>query len=180
MTPFVQNVTNLLSLGAIVLQIFMVLIIMQPVITKWTARHALWLGFWVSVVAVLSSLFYSQIAGFPPCEFCWWQRIFIYPQTVIFAVALYYQKTDKFSAKLALTSNFILSTIGAAIGLYQYYAQMFNPGLLSACAATGPSCAQLFFVSFGYITIPFMSLLTFVFIIVVIIARKKIANSSNA
>ncbi len=39
----------------------------------------------VAATVILASAFGFQLAGYPPCEMCWWQR---YPYMVIMAVAL--------------------------------------------------------------------------------------------
>ena len=45
------------------------------------------LGFAVALTTTLGSLYMSQIAKFPPCELCWFQRICMYPNVILFAVA---------------------------------------------------------------------------------------------
>lgn len=137
-----------------------------------TADHAFLLGFIVSFGSLVGSLVYSNIIGFDPCELCWWQRIFIYPQTVLFAVALYNEKVNKVQDDMVFLYSLILSFIGAAIALFQYYGQMFDPELLSACASQGASCSKIFFVSFGYITIPMMSLTAYIFLILFYFFRR--------
>ena len=180
MTPLVQNFTTFFSLGIIATQFFIVLIL-AGVLRKFAARYAFEIGFAISFASILTSLFYSNVAGFEPCEFCWWQRILLFPQAILFAVALYYRnknknkKTDSFSASdsIVTTTSLAMSVIGAGLALFQYYGQRFNPALLSACVAHGASCTKLYFVSFGYITIPLMALTGFVLLIVVMLLSKK-------
>jgi len=43
----------------------------------------------VSMVATLGSLFFSEIMMFPPCVMCWYQRICMYPLSVIFLVVTF-------------------------------------------------------------------------------------------
>ncbi len=130
-----------------------------------TADHAFLFGFLVSFGSLVGSLIYSNIIGFDPCELCWWQRVFIYPQVVIFAIALYNEKVNKVQDDMVFLYSLVLSLIGASIAVFQYYGQMFDPSLLSACASTGVSCSKIFFVSYGYITIPMMSLTAYLFLI---------------
>lgn len=171
MTPLASITTNILTLGTLIAHISIVLgsILLVAVIlkhpnarlhriSKKSADHAFLFGFLISLVSIIGSLLYSNIIGFFPCNLCWWQRIFLYPQVVLFAVALYNEKVNNIQDRMVFLYSLILSVIGGGIALFQYYGQMFNPSFLAACATQGESCAKLFFVSFGYITIPMMSL----------------------
>lgn len=161
------------------------MLILAGVLRKFAARYVLEIGFAISFASVLTSLFYSSVAGFEPCEFCWWQRVLLFPQAILFAVALYYRHRNKNKNKdknnnldfvpinIVTTTSLIMSLIGGGLALFQYYGQMFNPALLAACVAHGASCTKLYFISFGYITIPLMSLTGFVLLIVVMLCSKK-------
>ena len=48
---------------------------------------ALWLAWLVSIVTTLGSLYYSEVAHYVPCELCWYQRICIYPFSVVLLIA---------------------------------------------------------------------------------------------
>lgn len=186
MTPFAQFVTNVLALGTIAMQIFIVVLFVSLFIKKdyvhekrglgkivaFVAHYILELGLAVTLIAVLSSLYYSNIVGFPPCELCWWQRIFIYPQVVIFAVAIYYRKKGA-PYDMALVSNLILSALGFLVAMFQYYGSTFNQSLLDACSVTGVSCAKQYFVAFGYVTVPIMSLTCFALLLLKFGAHKR-------
>jgi disulfide bond formation protein DsbB len=190
MTPFAEMVTTVLAFGTIaVLVITLVLIglLFAPKnylktkkgfagIAHLVSDNVLELGFVISTGASLASLYYSLFVGFVPCELCWWQRIFLFPQAFMFAVALYYKKKGH-SYGVALTTSLILSVLGAAIGLFQYYGAMFNPDLLEACVAQGASCAVNYFTAFGFITIPLMSLVTFALMIVIIVTHKRTSHA---
>ena len=41
----------------------------------------------VATVTTLGSLYYSEHAGFMPCELCWYQRILMYPLVIVLGVA---------------------------------------------------------------------------------------------
>src|SRR5437764_12123212 len=45
--------------------------------------YELWGAFVVAAIATGGSLFYSQIACFVPCEFCWFQRVLMYPHSIL-------------------------------------------------------------------------------------------------
>lgn len=183
MTPLALISTNVLSVATfmadalIVLSaiIIAVVILKKPyprlhAISRKAADHALLAGLIISSGSVLASLFYSNIIGFPPCELCWWQRVFIFPQVVLFAVAFYNERKNKITDEMVFVYSLILSLMGGVIALYNYIGQ-FSPSLLTACGA-GPSCAQIFFTSFGYITIPMMSLTAYLLLIIVFFFRR--------
>ena len=116
----------------------------------WAGERALVLGFVVSLIAVLGSLFYSNGVGFEPCYLCWWQRILIFPMLVLFATALIKRDRGVFSYVMPL------SIIALIIALYNSYVQWGGNPLIP-CDATA-SCAKLYVYAFGYVTIPTMSL----------------------
>lgn len=126
----------------------------------WVARNALTLMLVVAALATLGSLYFSEIAGWAPCKYCWIQRIFMYPQVVLLPIALW--KADRGVARYVLA----LSLIGLTYAAYHYYIQMYdivaspaNPA--TPCDATGESCVKTPFVHFGYITVPMMALTAF-------------------
>jgi hypothetical protein len=45
--------------------------------------YELWAAFLVAAVATGGSLFSSEIAGYVPCELCWYQRICMYPLSLL-------------------------------------------------------------------------------------------------
>ncbi len=124
------------------------------------------LGFVVSLAAVLGSLFYSSIVGFPPCDLCWWQRVFLFPQFVIFAVAL--KKKDKNVYRYSL----VLSFISILISLYNIYVQTTGNSLIPCSAVE--SCTKVYVMAFNYVTIPSMALTIGAYLILLgLIARNN-------
>jgi disulfide bond formation protein DsbB len=133
-------------------------------------RWGLWVGFVLTIVATLITLFYSEILGLTPCGWCWIQRVFLYPQILLFALALW--KKDRSIADYSIA----LSIFGGAAALYQHYLQMGGTSVIP-CPATSQQavdCAVRFVFEFNYITFPFMSFTLFAFLIVVMLfVRKK-------
>lgn len=124
-------------------------------------KYILELLFWGVMSAVVGSLIYSNIIGFPPCDLCWYQRIFMYPQAIILLVAM--RRRDKSVIDYLVP----LSVIGAVIAFYQSLVQWgFSVGSIISCASVGSECAKVYVREFSYITIPFMSFSVFVYIIV--------------
>lgn len=179
MTPVVQSVTDLFSFGIVVLgaaSAVLFVILISPLkrrgwtrdVAEFIGERAILLSFIVSLVATLGSLFYSEIAGFPPCLLCWWQRIFLYPQVILLLTA--FIKKDE---NIRLHS-IILSSIGALIAIYHTFIQFGWESVLP-CSATGPSCSAFYFLEYGYVTVPTMSLTVFIVILLIMSApnRKK-------
>ncbi|MDD4761481.1 MAG: disulfide bond formation protein B [Candidatus Pacebacteria bacterium] len=167
-----ENITLAFSLFTIIGQILLAVLVLyflikknQPEIFK---RNALWFSFFISLTAMLGSLFYSEIAGYEPCVLCWYQRILMYPQTFIIFLALI-KKEGKKIADYVIT----LSAIGSVIAAFNYYLQAKGAGSF-ACSTVGYSidCSETFFMTFGYITIPLMALTAFLLIIVSMFSLK--------
>ena len=133
-------------------------------------ENILSLLFGFSFVAMAGSLSYSQIVGFPPCELCWIQRIFMYPQVLIAFIAAYMK--DK-SAVVYMVS---LSVIGAAVAFFHSMIHWgFNSSLLK-CSAVGAPCAKVYILEYGYITLPFMAFTSFVYLAALGIVYLKSKN----
>src|SRR5699024_7405017 len=73
---------------------------------------------WVqALIALIGSLFYSEVMGYVPCELCWIQRIFMYPLVIIYGIAAL-----KKDLSIALP-GLVLSGIGLCISIYHYLLQ---------------------------------------------------------
>ena len=91
----IEFANKLFSIGGIVLLVLSLFVIVRLIQNKqkdgvldFVRTYALHLGFALSLTGVLASLYYSEIVGFVPCVLCWVQRIFIYPQVLLFGYAL--------------------------------------------------------------------------------------------
>ena len=133
-------------------------------------KYILELLFWGIMSAVIGSLVYSEIIGFPPCDLCWYQRIFLYPQAIIVLIAMF--RKDKTVIDYLVP----LSILGALVAFYQSLVQWgVSFGSVLDCTASGGECAKVYVSEYSYITIPFMSLSVFVYII----ALKFVYYSHN-
>lgn len=129
-------------------------------------RHgALWLAWVVALVTTLGSLYYSQVAHFVPCPLCWYQRICMYPLSVIILVAAL--RRDR---AVWLTAG-PLVLIGIGFAAYHTQLQAFPDQHSSFCTTLEP-CTTRYVWEFGFVSLPFMSLAAFVFIgIMLMLAR---------
>jgi disulfide bond formation protein DsbB len=155
-----------LSAGAIVAQLISIVLLLVLLYPRqehkarvFIDKHSLTIGFLAVLASVLGSLMYSNVIGYTPCVLCWYQRIAMYPQLVILGIAAWKKDYNSWVYPR------VLSSIGIAIGIYQYYGSMFNISALP-CSTAVDSCAKLYFVEFGYITIPMMSISIFAFLII--------------
>jgi disulfide bond formation protein DsbB len=122
----------------------------------WTPLFAVWL---VALVAMLGSLFFSEVMGLPPCVLCWYQRICMYPLVVISTVGLLTH--DRRAALYAWP----LALAGLIVSIYHnllYYHLI--PESITPCTA-GVSCTDRQIEWFGFVTIPLLSLTAFTIIV---------------
>src|SRR5438093_5112499 len=111
-------------------------------------KAPLYIAWATSLGATLGSLYFSEIAKFPPCVLCWYQRICLYPLVIILTVGILRKNKDIPLYVLPL------SLVGAAISVYHnllYYKIL--PEAAAPCTA-GISCTTKFIEWFGFVTIP--------------------------
>jgi disulfide bond formation protein DsbB len=118
--------------------------------------YELWLAFVVAAVATGGSLFFSEIAHFIPCELCWYQRICMYPLSVL--TLLMALRDDHRAARYLLP----LPVVGAGVAVYHV---LIENGVVSeskTCSISAPGgCALKWIDEFGYVTIPVLALTAF-------------------
>lgn len=155
-----ETANYLVGLGSIGLQIaivgFLALYFLRATfpdledIAKLLSRWGLLLAFLLSFGGLIGSLFYSEVLGVAPCGWCWVQRAFLYPQVILFALAIW--RRDRFIADYSIA----LSIVGVIVGVYQHFLQM-GVGDAIPCPATASdavACNVRFLFEFGYITFP--------------------------
>lgn len=114
----------------------------------------------VSLVAMMGSLFFSEVMKYEPCTFCWYQRILMYPLVLIIGIA-YIQR----NAQIAVTT-LVFSCIGVLVALYHYGMQKIPFLHDNAIACGRVPCTGEYINWLGFITIPFLSLTAFVLIFI--------------
>jgi len=156
--------------GILALIIILMIIGKTAFFRKHFQKYGMVYGLIVAVAAMVGSLGFSEIYAYPPCKLCWIQRIFHYPQVILFAVALYHKDTRVW------VYSIWLSSIGFIVALYQVLIQ-FNPTLAksSVCSIVpaAESCSNILIQAYGYISIPVMSLTLFTTLIVLFILQKN-------
>lgn len=167
-------VTTITLLSHLVFAVILFLIFMEPKFRKWVYgfvnKYVLQLLLISVLSAVIGSLTYSNIIGFAPCELCWIQRIFMYPQAILLFVAFW--KKDKGIVDYLVP----LSVLGGLIALYHSLTHFgLGDGVIACTSALG-DCGKLYVFEYGYITIPLMSLTIFVYLLTISILYYKSKN----
>lgn len=119
--------------------------------------YAVQLAFGPALAALLGSLYFSEIAGFEPCQLCWFQRILMYPLSIILLVGIFYD--DEHTPKYVLP----FSVVGLGVSLYHYLLQNHLIGGETVCTV-GASCVTRYINLFGFVTIPFLAFTAFAMI----------------
>ena len=163
--------------NAFILALFLAFFIARPMyefIMRQMGRHALMLGFLLSLSGTVGSIVYSQVLGFPACILCWIQRLCMYPLLFVFGFALFRRENKE---KYIMPSAMLLSLLGGAVALYQWVKDMLAlyGGLTIPCPAVSalPSCDKIYVLEYGYITIPMIALNAFILIALVLYAGLK-------
>jgi disulfide bond formation protein DsbB len=133
----------------------------------WFQPNELWLAWLVAAVATLGSLYFSEVAHFTPCRLCWYQRIGMYPLSIVLLIAAFHK--DRGIRRYVLPIVSIAGVISAYHVLIERY-----PSLEKTACDIGNPCTLIWFKRFGYITLPVMALSAFVFIgTMMVLARPQ-------
>ena len=167
---------RILGTGVLLLQIAIVVVLLLAIMKKDSAikahlqEYGMRYGLAIGIFALLGSLGLSEVYLLEPCRLCWFQRIFHYPQIILFAVAIKAKDLKVWSYSIWLAG------IGLVISLYQILIQ-FSPTIAqSSLCSTNPSvasCSDILSMEYGFITIPVMSATLYLAMIVLYKYRKK-------
>jgi disulfide bond formation protein DsbB len=117
------------------------------------ADAALWLAATVATVTTVGSLYYSLGAHYVPCELCWYQRICMYPLSVMLLIAAW--RRDLAVRRYAAP----LVAVGMVIATYHAQLQAY-PEQRTFCDANNP-CSSRYVWEFGFVSLPLMALVAF-------------------
>jgi disulfide bond formation protein DsbB len=123
--------------------------------------YELWAAFLVAAIATGGSLFFSEVAHFVPCELCWYQRICMYPLSILTLLLAYHR--DHRAARYLLP----LPVVGAGVSIYHLLIEnkVIKEPAQCLISAPGSGCGTKWVNEFGYITIPTLALTGFVLLI---------------
>jgi disulfide bond formation protein DsbB len=129
------------------------------------------LAWCVATVSMLGSLYFSEIAGFPPCRLCWYQRFAMYPLVVLFALAYGLRRMRAGTWFTGLGA--VLATVGLAVAAWHVALERY-PSLETAqsCDPSNP-CTIIWVERLGYQTIPVMSFSAFALILTLLTLDRR-------
>ena len=118
--------------------------------------YELWLAFVIAAIATGGSLFFSEIAHFVPCELCWYQRICMYPLSILTLLMAIHD--DHRAARYLVP----LPVVGAGVSVYHLLVENGVVGQSNTCLISAPGgCGVKWINEFGYMTIPTLALTGF-------------------
>lgn len=176
MLALVAEINFWLALGTIVLQAAAVILLFfyfapryaPAFLSAFIAKNGIFISFLLALGAAGLTLLYSEVFGFIPCGLCWFERVFLYPQVILFGIALWRGGVSVAEYSIGL------SIPGAIISLYHHYIQVGGTELLPCPAAgIGADCAKRILFEFGYVTFPLMAFSAFVFLIVMMMYVRR-------
>lgn len=127
----------------------------------------------VALTCTLGSLYLSEVAKFPPCILCWYQRIAMYPLVVILVVASL--RRDR-SVKWYVVPQ---AVIGLGISVYHYLVERF-PDTVSFSCSTDVPCSTVWVWKFHFLSIPAMAGLGFALIITLVLLAGAAPGTTDA
>jgi disulfide bond formation protein DsbB len=169
-----QDLVIILSVLGVVGQVLIVLAIVVGLLALAGVRgpldtirnllwgYELWGAFVVAAVATGGSLFYSQVMHFVPCEFCWFQRVLMYPLSIL--TLLIAIRGDNRAARYLIP----LPVVGAGTAIYHILIErkvVEEPHACSVNILGGCGTNWIANHDFGYLTIPELALTAFLLLI---------------
>jgi disulfide bond formation protein DsbB len=134
-------------------------------------RASLYFATLVAWVATLGSLYFSEVLGYVPCTWCWYQRIIMYPLALLIPLGLLRRDNH-----LPFYSA-IFAALGMGASTYHYLLQKTD-WFTSGICMSGVPCNIDYINWLGFITIPFLALMAFTLIffssVIALTARRPV------
>ena len=127
-------------------------------LSAWLDRNSLYIALLAAWIATLGSLYFSEVAGFVPCTLCWYQRILMYPLSLLLALGLWRQDANLPILVLPF------SLLGLCFSTYHYLLEKTHLFTSHGVCQAGVSCTTAWINWFGFVTIPFLALVGFLII----------------
>ena len=136
-------------------------------------RYAIAAAWVPAALAMLGSLYFSEMAHYQPCTLCWYQRIAMYPLVLILGIAAW--RRDLGVRRYAVP----LAAVGAVISAYHYLLEWF-PQIDTGACTVGIPCTQVWFRQFGFVSLPLLALIAFLLVIsLLLLARRDLAQDED-
>jgi disulfide bond formation protein DsbB len=136
------------------------------------APLALPMAWAVATTCTLGSLYLSEVARFPPCELCWYQRIAMYPLVVLLGVGAL--RRDASVRWYAVP----LAVIGLGVSVYHYFVERFPDSIATSCSNDVP-CSTVWVWKFHFLSIPAMAGAGFALIIVLVLLARSSSGDAG-
>jgi disulfide bond formation protein DsbB len=122
----------------------------------WTLVFVAWL---IASASTLGALFFGEVMKLPPCSLCWYQRIFMFPMTLILPFGLFPFDRNVVRSLLPLAG------FGALLAAaHVLLVEGIIPERIAPCRQ-GVPCSETVIEWFGFVTIPLLSFLAFATIV---------------
>ena len=181
----VDTVTTFLALLAVIALVAVVVAAVTALVSRLRGATPRWAGevhaavapvalplAWaVATTATLGSLYLSEVAKFPPCILCWYQRIAMFPLVVILGVAAL--RRDR-GVKWYVVP---VALVGLGISIYHYLVERFPDSVSFSCSTDVP-CSTVWVWKFHFLSIPAMAGLGFALIITLVLLAGSSGRSA--
>mgnify|MGYP001446271544 FL=1 len=120
-----------------------------------TARTLVFCAWLIASTSTLGALFFGEVMHLPPCSLCWYQRIFMFPLTLILPLGLF--PLDKNVVRYTLP----MAALGGLVAAFHVLlVDGVIPKSIKPCAQ-GVPCSEKVIEWFGFVTIPLLSFAAF-------------------
>lgn len=121
----------------------------------------------VAVLATAGSLWFSEVAHFPPCELCWYQRIAMYPLALLLPLAAI--RRDEGIRPYGMA----LAAAGLAVSAWHNFIETFPDRDPGGCDPNNP-CTIRWVEGLGFWTIPRMAAASFALILGILVLDRPV------
>ncbi len=165
MVAIVERLTGVLTLVALAVAVVGLVVLVRGRVPRWLSDVALPLATAIAVTATVGSLFMSEVAGYPPCELCWYQRIAMYPLVVVLGIAAWRRDPQVWRTAVPIAA------IGTLFSAWHVAIER-RPALGGMCDPAAP-CSLRWVEEFGILTLPMMAGIGFLAIIVLSLVGRN-------
>ncbi len=136
-------------------------------------RHVIGWALVVALIATSGSLYFSGVLKLPPCMWCLYQRIAMYPLVLVLGVG--FLRDDSNVWRFALP----LPIVGAVISAY-HVALQYQPSLEVVASTTGVPCTARLLDDHGFVSIPEMAATAFLLITALLFTLRAVQAGGRA
>lgn len=129
--------------------------------------YLFYIAFTQAFIAMIGSLYFSEVLRFPPCTLCWYQRIALYPLVAIIAAGIILKDKRLPFYVLPISISGLLIALYHNLLYYRVIAESIKP------CTQGISCTTKQIEWLGIITIPLLSLTAFTVITACMVLTMK-------